>query len=155
MLQMTQLLLGAVVLVSSLLLGPVSLRADEPEMLITPVCLPDGSCLQAEIADTAERREVGLMFRGQLSADRAMLFVFPEDGMHRFWMKNMAIPIDIVWLSAQKNVLFIAENVQPCAADASCPVYSSPQPCRYVLELAAGSCRNRGLNVGETLTFEQ
>lgn len=134
---------------------PGMLCADEPEMLVTPVCLSDGFCLQAEIADTAERREVGLMFRGQLGADRAMLFVFPEDGMHRFWMKNMAMPIDIVWLSAQKSVLFIAESVPPCAADAACPVYSSPQPCRYVLELAAGTCRSRGLSVGDTLTFEQ
>ncbi len=149
------LLSAAVMLAAGLCCLPLSAMADEPEMLVTPVCLPDGFCLQAEIAGTPQRREVGLMFRRQLPQDRGMLFVFPEDGMHRFWMKNMLIPIDIVWLSAEKSVLFIAENVSPCDAGLSCPVYSSPQPCRYVLELAAGSCRSRGLDPGDVLSFDQ
>ena len=132
---------------------PCVARADEPEMIAARVCLKD-SCVEAEIADTDERREAGLMFRDSLPEHKAMLFVFPEDGMQHFWMKNMRFPIDIIWIDAEKKVVFIAEELPPCSPD-SCPAYSPPQPARYVLEVAAGFSQRHRLAPGDTLAFDQ
>ena len=107
-------------------------------------------CFTVDIADTAETRARGLMFRDHLPEDHGMLFVFPSDGVRAFWMKDTLIPLDMIWLDKDLRILHLEENVQPCEHD-PCPSYRSARPARYVLELNAGTAREIGLKPGDVM----
>jgi len=75
-----------------------------------------------------------------------MLFVFPKDGKYAFWMKDMHFPIDIIWLSAEGSVVYMAQNVPP----GSFPQTFRPDVlARYVLELPAGYAKEYNVVVGD------
>lgn len=88
--------------------------------------------IMAEIANTKEKRELGLSGRRDLLADRGMLFVFDKPGVYGFWMKGMNFPIDIIWLDANHEITGKIENVPP---DSFPEIFYSPQNTLYVLEL--------------------
>ena len=94
-----------------------------------------GVSLNIEFATTTAARELGLGGRTSIPGDYGMLFVFPDDGYHGFWMKDMVLPIDIFWLDAQGQVVSIAPNVAPSTYP---NVFYPAVPARYVLETAAG-----------------
>lgn len=116
------------------------------------VFLPNGKAVIAELAITPAEREKGLMFRKSLAPDQGMLFVFEEEDFYSFWMKNTLIPLDIIWLNANRQIVHIEKNVPPCTAD-PCPSYSSPYPALYVLELKAGQAEENGLKPFDQLSF--
>ncbi len=101
--------------------------------------------LQLEFAKTPEAREKGLSGRTSLPPNHGMLFVFPEKGYHEFWMKDMLISIDILWLSDDGIVLGSLENVSPATYPNT---YKPPFPVRYVLELGAGEASRKSFFVG-------
>jgi len=116
------------------------------------VIFPDGTSVTAELAVTDYERAKGLMFREAMNADQGMLFIFDEEGRHSFWMKNMLISIDILWLNKAKQIVHIEERVPPCKRN-PCPSYAPKAPARYVLELKAGSVEGYGLKISDTLNF--
>jgi uncharacterized protein len=116
------------------------------------VYFPGGRSVTAELAVTDDQRARGLMFRETLLADQGMLFVFAEEEPHSFWMKNMLIPIDMLWLGSDRRILYIAKDVPPCKAD-PCPSYGPGTPARFVLELKAGSSEALKLKPGDRLDF--
>lgn len=130
-------------------------------LLITSGCrrdmLPTGTvchgqdCFKVEIVSTPETREIGLMNRTELAEDKGMLFVFQEYAIYPFWMKNTLIPLDMVWLDTQFNVVHIEEDVQPCEAD-PCAIINPRVGALYVLEFNAGTARRIGLTVGDSIT---
>lgn len=120
---------------------------------VVPLTLPSGKVLQAEVMVSDEDRQMGLMFRPSLPADRGMLFVFGQLGFHGIWMKNCRFPIDIVWLDEQKTVVHLAEAVPPCKAD-PCPSYEPLRKAAYVIELNAGQARREKVAVGASVGFE-
>ena len=100
---------------------------------------PTGDTILAELADTAEKRTQGLMYRSTLARDHGMLFHFGESGFWAIWMKNTRIPLDILWLDDTKTIVHLERNVPICTrADGGCPSYRPTQRAAYVLELAAG-----------------
>lgn len=116
-----------------------------------PACLaPDGARIVLELALSDEEKAQGLMFRDVLPADRGMLFVFPTDGIHPFWMKNTFIPLDIVWLSAAGAIVEVRADVPPCRLD-PCPSYANVHAARAVLELASGAAAKHGIAPGVVL----
>lgn len=117
------------------------------------VCFKD-NCFEIELAKTPTERSQGLMFRKELNYNRGMLFVFEDEDIHSFWMKNTFIALDIVWLNKEKQVVYISNNVQPCNSD-SCPLIDPEQKAMYVLELNAGVCESIGLRIGDTLSFNR
>ncbi len=116
------------------------------------VFFPDGSSITAELARTEEERARGLMFRERIRPDQGMLFVFEEEGLNSFWMKNTLVPLDIIWLGRDRRIVHIAADVPPCKAD-PCPTYGPDAPAAYVLELKAGEARARGLKPDDRLEF--
>jgi uncharacterized protein len=106
-----------------------------------------------EIADTPEKHTLGLMFRQKISDDFGMLFVFPDDEVRFFWMKNTLVHLDIIYLNRNKQVIEIARNVPPCQAD-PCPSYSSVAPARYVLEIRGNLAAELQLKVGDKIFFQ-
>jgi hypothetical protein len=117
-----------------------------------PLTLPDGKTLQVEVARTEETRALGLMFRTALPEDRGMLFIFEQPGLHRFWMKNTLIPLDMVWMDNRKRIIHIEYQVPPCKLD-PCPVYGPSADSLYVLEVISGVASQEKLRPGQTLTF--
>ncbi|MFQ6038654.1 MAG: DUF192 domain-containing protein [Candidatus Aminicenantales bacterium] len=116
------------------------------------VFFPDGSAVTAELARTPEERARGLMFRKSLSSEEGMLFVFEKEGFYSFWMKNMLLPLDILWLDRERRIVHIEQSVPPCREE-PCPTYVSRSPARYVLELKAGLVREKRLKLFDRLDF--
>jgi uncharacterized membrane protein (UPF0127 family) len=116
------------------------------------VFLPNGKAVTAELAITDFERAKGLMFREQINPDQGMLFVFEDEGLHSFWMKNMVISIDILWLNKEKRIVHIEERVPPCKED-PCPPYASKIPAMYVLELKTGSIQENNLKLFDRINF--
>ena len=78
---------------------------------IEKICFKD-SCFDIEIADSDEERTRGLMYRESLCSGCGMLFVYGEEGNYKFWMKNTLIPLDIVWLDEDLEVVYISNAVE-------------------------------------------
>jgi uncharacterized protein len=106
------------------------------------------TCIELEIADTDQSRARGLMFREKLAEGQGMLFIFPEDGVYSFWMKNTLIPLDIIWLDKDLKVVQIRSNVAPCQSN-ECPSYNPQIKAKYVLEVNAGFCLKFQIKTGE------
>ena len=122
-------------------------------LLLARIIFPSGKVIYAELALTPQQHAKGLMGREELPEDRGMLFVFTYPEVQTFWMKNMKFSIDIIWLDQNGTVLGIENEVPPCRQE-PCPVYISPAPVKYVLEVKAGLCKKEGLRVGDILTIE-
>jgi len=88
---------------------------------------------QVELALTPAQRRKGLMYREQLAGNAGMLLVYPRSGDHRVWMKNMRIPLQVIWIDAGFTVRHI-QRLEPCETS-PCPVFSAPVAVRYILEL--------------------
>ena len=93
---------------------------------------------RVEVADTDETRARGLG-------------VAEKDGDIPIWMKDMRVPIDIIWLDAKKKVVHVKRDVWP--DNEPHEVYHTPVPARYVLELPAGSAKEHGIKPGVTARF--
>ena len=116
------------------------------------VVFADGTRVAVEIADTAALRQRGLMWRRHLAAGEGMVFVFPEEGDYPFWMKNTLIPLDMIWVDANRRVVAIAHSAQPCEAD-PCPTYPPHARALFVVEVVAGFAKAHAVAVGDVLTF--
>jgi len=114
------------------------------------VRFPSGRLFVAEIADTPERQAEGYMFRREVGESDAMIFVFPDSGVHPFWMKNTLVPLDMIWMDEAFEVLFIEAAAPPCKAD-PCPGYGPLRKARYVLEVRGGTAAKERLKTGDRL----
>jgi len=111
-------------------------------------CFSD-NCFNLEIADAENERILGLMYRENLAPGSGMLFIFPELSEHGIWMKNMLIPLDIIWLDENKKIIFISKNFQPCNIKQKCPTIKPDKKAKYVLEINAGIADNLNLQTGD------
>ncbi len=97
------------------------------------------------LADTPQERTQGLSGRENLAKDEGMLFVFPEEGIYGFWMKDMRFSIDILWLNSAGEVVYIVENASPESYPAS---FTPEKAAQYVLELPAGFVSSHNVTLG-------
>ena len=86
--------------------------------------------IQAEIADTPETRQTGLMNRTSMSMNSGMLFVFEEKAGHCFWMFSTKIPLSIAFIADDGKIVNI-EEMQAGTTNNHCP----KAPIRYALEM--------------------
>jgi uncharacterized protein len=117
----------------------------------------NGKIFLLEIADNYKSREQGLMNRENLNEMEGMLFIFPVSGIYPFWMKNTLIPLDIIWLNNNKEVVFIKENARPCerAIVAVCQTIVPTKPARYVIELNAGNVNKLNIKLGQKIDIQR
>ena len=118
---------------------------------ITKVCF-EGNCFKIELALTQDEQAKGLMFREELARNEGMLFIFGKEQNRSFWMKNVLIPLDIIWLNKEKEAVLINKNVQPCNADNCQPIYSE-KPVQYFLEINADTADKIGLEIGSKMSI--
>jgi uncharacterized membrane protein (UPF0127 family) len=112
-----------------------------------------GEVIELEVAKTPEQQALGLMFREDLPANRGMLFTFEPARVTRFWMKNVSIPLDMIFLR-EGEVKAIASAVPPCQTD-NCPVYGPEETLiDQVIELRGGRANELGLAVGDRIEVD-
>lgn len=105
---------------------------------------------QVEIADDARLRAKGLSGRKKLNDNKGMLFVFPEPGYYKFWMKEMNFPLDIIWIKGNK-VVSVSANAPPLSLKQMSKgkvFYNPPEPVDKVLEINAGEAEKYNIGVG-------
>jgi uncharacterized membrane protein (UPF0127 family) len=111
--------------------------------------------LAVEVADTDATREKGLGGHAPLAAREGMWFVFPAASRQAFWMKDMAFPIDIIWVR-EGRIVDMAVNVPPPGAlppGQALPLYRPVAEADHVLETQAGFAQTHGLKAGDTVEF--
>ena len=112
----------------------------------------NGQTIFLEVARTREEQALGLMYRPPLPDDRGMLFPFASPRLLSFWMKNVPVPLDMVFLLGDEAIS-ILESVPPCTTP-SCPSYGPNELADRVIELRAGRARELGLQVGDRLAID-
>jgi uncharacterized membrane protein (UPF0127 family) len=115
----------------------------------------NGKVIQVSVAGTSDTRTKGLSGTTSLDQNSGMLFVFDTKQVSPlFWMKDMLIPLDLVWIGNGK-IVHIDKNVPPPAKgtpDSSLKLYSAGTPVDYVLEVNAGFCDQNSIKVGDNVT---
>ncbi len=106
---------------------------------------PQGNKIKLEVARTPQQQAMGLMHRPALPDDRGMLFSFPSPQPVSFWMFNVRVPLDMVFLYKDEVKAIIA-SVPPCKT-APCPTYGPSTVIDQVIELRSGRAAELGLKV--------
>ncbi|MCK5412852.1 MAG: DUF192 domain-containing protein [Candidatus Pacebacteria bacterium] len=125
----------------------------EMDLKVIPVgvCI-ENNCFNLEIADTFQKREIGLMNRKNMSNNNGMLFIFEKEGVYNFWMKKTLISLDIIWIDENYKIIHIQKNAQPCTIK-QCETFGPNQKAKYVLEINGGLSKEMGFEVGDKVKF--
>ncbi|MBI1401121.1 DUF192 domain-containing protein [Hyphomonas sp.] len=121
------------------------------QLAVTPLSIKSGETVHkftVEIADTPDSIREGLMFRESLAPDAGMLFDFGEVRPAAMWMKNTLIPLDMLFMDADGEVIAIARNAVPGSLRSLGPGV----PVRAVLEIPGGRAKELGINPGDKVT---
>ena len=128
--------------------GPAALaQRDMANPVLPRIALTAGiHRIQAEVADTPQKRQLGLMGREKLGPNEGMLFVFEDQAVHCFWMKNTPLPLSIAFIGNDGAVVNIAD-MTPFSEDTHCP----SKPVRYALEMTQGWFGHKGIVAGSRI----
>ena len=105
--------------------------------------------VDARLADDTLKRYVGLSSTDELADDEGMLFVHDEPDEYAYVMRNMAFPIDILFVAPDGTVTEIHE-----AEPESRPLTEYRGTGQYVLEVPLGWSDRNGIELGDRLVFE-
>lgn len=102
----------------------------------------------AELADSQRLREVGLMHRTCLPVDHGMLFVYSDEGIRQFWMRNTNIALDIAFMDKNRVILNV-EQMNPHTDS----LHASAGAAMYALEMNQDWFANNQVAVGDQMKF--
>ncbi|WP_225885227.1 DUF192 domain-containing protein [Leptolyngbya sp. KIOST-1] len=123
------------------------------QLAVTAVTTLGGEEIFLEVAATPQQQALGLMFRDALPDDRGMLFPMARPRPVSFWMKNVPVPLDMVFIY-QGQIVGLAE-APPCTAD-PCPTYGpGNQLVDHVIELRGGRAAELGLAEGDEVVIRE
>lgn len=105
--------------------------------------------INVEYAITPQEWQKGLMNRVSLDKNSGMIFIFPEEKIQSFWMKNVLIPLDVIFISSSGRINEITA-LNPCTEE-PCSFYNSKNPSKYVIEINAGSTEKWKILEGDIL----
>lgn len=131
---------------------PISSKISEQKLPISALVIIGNEKIELEVAKTPEQQELGLMYRQSLDKNRGMLFSFSPARQVGFWMKNVVIPLDMVFIQNGK-IKAIANNVPPCSVD-PCPVYAPNTLVDTVIELKNGRAKELGLKIDDSIDIK-
>ena len=103
-----------------------------------------------EIADTKEKREIGLMFRTRLDANQGMLFILPKPYLASIWMKNTILSLDIIFISENNIIVDVYREALPLSEE----IYTSEVETKYILEIKSGLIQKLGIDIGDEVHIE-
>lgn len=151
-------LIGVAVLVATVALLAIFLSAEDTETRTATFHINDTviASLSVEVVDTPDERKAGLMNRSTLPPGHGMLFVFPKAELRSFWMKHTYLPLDIIFLNAEKQVINVEQaDPQPNDPEAALKQYRSDAPAQYVIEARQGFAERHGVGPGTTVAWNR
>mgnify|MGYP000400941206 CR=1 FL=1 len=107
--------------------------------------------IEIELANTPEKIQYGMMYRKSLEEDHGMLFFMGEERPQSFWMKNTYVPLDIIFINANQQIVSIQKNAKPLSEE-SLPSMGNAS---YVLEVAGGISDTYGFEKGNQVYFSE
>ncbi len=108
--------------------------------------------VNVEVADTPQKQSQGLMYRENLKLDHGMLFIFDDESILSFWMKDTLIPLDMIFVDKTFRIINVVDNALPCNIE-PCPDYSSEKPAKYVIEVNAGFAKTNDIEAGDFISI--
>jgi len=108
--------------------------------------------VDVKIADTPLLRQQGLSNVKNLGDYQGKFFVFDSTDLYPFWMKDMYIPLDIIYISESYYIVDILKEVQPC--EESCISFLPKEKFRYVLEVNSGFANTNRVEIGNAVIFD-
>lgn len=152
-LHVRRLLVSILTVGSLLLLGACEQKNEQPSIQMHVPFQKEGTLafmrpdstriatIDVEIAETDEERSRGLMQRRSLPSRGGMLFLFAEADTQSFWMRNTPLPLDIIFVDADGQIVNIARRTRPFSEDR----IRSSGPAKYVVEVRAGFTERHGI----------
>jgi len=119
----------------------------EGELTITDSSGNSKIKIDLEIAETEYERQLGLMNRNTMEETQGMLFKFPVERLQSFWMRNTLIPLDIIFINKDKEIVTIHKNTEVLSAQS----YPSSSPAIYVLEVNGGFTGRQNIKLGDKI----
>lgn len=105
------------------------------------------------IVSTDEQRIKGLSGLEKLNENEGMLFLFDQPSKQGFWMNEMKIPLDIIWLDSNSRVIHTERNLEPCKIFMACHVYTPQVDSLYVIELQSGFTNDHSIRNGTIINL--
>jgi uncharacterized membrane protein (UPF0127 family) len=130
-------------------------RAAEPQLQqfatahLTIVSADGPHRFMVELAETPGQMEQGLMFRRSLAPDAGMLFDFKQPTVATMWMRNTLIPLDMLFVDQQGQIVNIAQRAVP----ESDQTIAAVAPVRAVIELNGGTAERLGIKPGDRVLY--
>ncbi|HEX5797198.1 MAG TPA: DUF192 domain-containing protein [Candidatus Saccharimonadales bacterium] len=125
----------------------ISFLVHRPGLIACDKARDNRWCLSLERAVTSEERALGLAGRTSMPMTNGMLFVFEKTAEQCIWMKGMQFDLDIIWLSEDRKINKIAENIKPDTY----PKTFCAENTKYVVELNSGLADKLKLHIGDSL----
>lgn len=97
-------------------------------------------------------RAKGLSGVTELDSNQGLLIAFPGESKWGIWMKDMKMPIDIVWLDKDKKVIYIVKGASPESSTSK--IFSPRTPAKYVVELPAGTVEASSIKLNNYAIFQ-
>ncbi|MDO8509403.1 MAG: DUF192 domain-containing protein [Nanoarchaeota archaeon] len=143
------LILIFIITLFSLLIYSIYIKHEDS---INQACI-NHVCFDVELAQTEKERSEGLMYRSFLDEEEGMLFIFREEGIYPFWMKNTLISLDIIWINKEMKIVYIERNTPPCKTEI-CNTYSPKKSAVYVLEINGELSKKYNFNEGDEVKLQ-
>jgi uncharacterized membrane protein (UPF0127 family) len=129
---------------------------DQFPKMVAEIATPAGPLrFKIWVADTRARSEQGLMFVHSLAHDQGMLFSRNTEARMAIWMKNTLIPLDILFVDAHGQIIFIRHSATPQSEAIISVPAPIATPAEAVLELAGGECDRRHISQGDHLSVSR
>jgi uncharacterized protein len=105
--------------------------------------------IDIELAQNDSQRQLGLMYRDTLAENQGMMFVFDNEEVRAFWMKNTILSLDMIFVNARNEIVTIHKYTTPYSEES----YESTKPAKYVIEVNAGYTDKRKISVGDRVSW--
>ncbi|PKN57103.1 MAG: hypothetical protein CVU56_12765 [Deltaproteobacteria bacterium HGW-Deltaproteobacteria-14] len=103
-----------------------------------------------EVCRTELAERVGYMLRLYVPPYSGMLFMMPTERVQAFWMHNTVAALDMIFVDRQRTVVGIVHRAPPLTEE----LRYVHRPSAFVIEVASGFARQAGIQVGDTVRFE-
>lgn len=103
--------------------------------------------VHVEVALGPDEQRQGLMYREKLEDGEGMLFPSRFPAPKSFWMKNVPIPLDMIFADPDGRIVHIEHSAPPYSEDPK----GTTEPVQNVMEVPGGFCERHGIREGDML----
>lgn len=147
----TQIMMGVIILSLLAIVWSIREKSLRPIKMVEVRLNEQVFHLEVALNDAQRRR--GLMGRTSVAGNGGMLFVFPDEQVRTFWMRNCLVPLDVVFINDERRITAIHTMAVP-KSGGKLVKYSSIAPVRFAIELAGGRAGEIALKAGQTLDID-